>query len=91
MLKQLLSPLNIGMVYMDGISKHRRRLKKRGCVIVRKIAVDTADAAFVRETWKVPNCRSLICTVREVWKGKKQMSCTKRYRCYGRGASEACL
>ena len=48
-------------------------------MIVRKIAVNTADAAFVREAWKVPNCRTLICTVREVWKGKERVSCTPRY------------
>ena len=48
-------------------------------MIIHKIAVNTADADFVREAWNVPNCRSLICKVREVWKGKERLSCTKRY------------
>jgi predicted transposase YbfD/YdcC len=48
-------------------------------VIVHKIAVNTADADFVCKAWDVPNCRSLICKVREVWQGKKRLSCTKRY------------
>jgi hypothetical protein len=48
-------------------------------VIVHKIAMSTADADFVREAWDVPNCRTLICKVREVWKEGKRLSCTKRY------------
>jgi len=48
-------------------------------VIVHKIAVNATDAEFVHKAWNVPNCRSLICKVREVWKGKKRLSCTKRY------------
>ena len=37
-------------------------------MIVRKIAVNTVDADFIREAWGVPNCRTILCTVREVWK-----------------------
>jgi predicted transposase YbfD/YdcC len=48
-------------------------------VIVRKIFVNTADADFVREAWNVPNCRTLLCTVREVWKDGERQSCEKRY------------
>ena len=48
-------------------------------MIVHKIAVNAADAEFVCKAWNVPNCRSLICKVREVWKDKKRVSCTKRY------------
>jgi predicted transposase YbfD/YdcC len=48
-------------------------------VIVRKIFVNTADADFVREAWKVPNCRTLLCTIREVWKNGVRKSCEKRY------------
>ena len=48
-------------------------------MIVHKIAVNTADVAFVREVWDVPNCQSLICKVREVWKDGQRKSCTKRY------------
>ena len=48
-------------------------------MIVRKIAVNTVDAEFVRKAWSLPNCRTLICTVREVWKGKERKSCEKRY------------
>jgi predicted transposase YbfD/YdcC len=48
-------------------------------VIVHKIAVSTADADFVREAWDVPNCRTLVCKVREVWKDGKRLSSTKRY------------
>jgi predicted transposase YbfD/YdcC len=48
-------------------------------VIVRKIVVNTIDADFVREAWHVPNCRTLLCTRREVWKGKRQLSCECRY------------
>ena len=44
-----------------------------------KIAVSRADADYVRDTWEVPNCRTLICKVREVWKGKKRLSRTQRY------------
>jgi hypothetical protein len=48
-------------------------------VIVHKIAVNATDADYVREAWEVPNCRSVICKVREVWKGKERISCSKRY------------
>jgi predicted transposase YbfD/YdcC len=48
-------------------------------VIVHKIAVNTADADFVRKAWDVPNCRTLICKVREVWKDEKRLSFTRRY------------
>ena len=48
-------------------------------MIVHKIVVNTLDADFVREAWDVPNCRSLVCKVREVWKDKERLSCTKRY------------
>ena len=48
-------------------------------MIVHKIAVNATDAEFVCKAWNVPNCRSLICKVREVWKGKKRLSCMKRY------------
>ena len=48
-------------------------------MIVHKIAVNAADAEFVCKAWNVPNCRSLICKVREVWKGKKRLACAKRY------------
>ena len=48
-------------------------------MIVHKIAMNSTDADFVREAWNVPNCRTLICKVREVWKGKERLSCTKRY------------
>ena len=48
-------------------------------MIVHKIAVNAADAEFVCKAWKVPNGRSLICKVREGWKGKKRLSCAKRY------------
>ena len=53
--------------------------KKRGCVIIHKVVINTSDADFVRDAWNVPNCRTLICKVREVWKGKKQLSSKKRY------------
>jgi predicted transposase YbfD/YdcC len=48
-------------------------------VIVRKIVVNTADADFVREAWHVPNCRTLLCTRREVWKDRRRLSCECRY------------
>jgi len=49
-------------------------------VIVRKIAVNTVDADFIREAWEVPNCRTILCTVREVWKdGKLLYPPKKRY------------
>jgi predicted transposase YbfD/YdcC len=48
-------------------------------VIVRKIFVNSADADFVRKAWKVPNCRTLLCTIREVWKNGKRQPCEKRY------------
>jgi len=48
-------------------------------VIVRKIAINTMDAEFVRKAWKVPNCRTLIGIVREVWKNGQRQSCEKRY------------
>jgi hypothetical protein len=57
-----------------------KNLKKRGCVIVRKIAVNTVDADFIREAWEVPNCQTILCTVREVWKdGKLLYPPKKRY------------
>jgi hypothetical protein len=48
-------------------------------VIVRKIVVNTTDADFIREAWNVPNGRTLICTVREVWKDGKWVSRQVRY------------
>ena len=48
-------------------------------MIVRKIFVNTADADFVRTAWNVPNCRTLLCTIREVWKERQLLSCEKRY------------
>jgi predicted transposase YbfD/YdcC len=48
-------------------------------VIVRKIVVNTADAEFICKAWNVPNCRTLICTVREVWKDGKLVSRQVRY------------
>jgi predicted transposase YbfD/YdcC len=48
-------------------------------VIVRKIFVNTTDAEFVREAWNVPNCRTVLCTIREVWKEGQLLSCEKRY------------
>ena len=48
-------------------------------MIVHKIVVNTSDADFVRDAWNVPNCRTLICKFREVWKGKKRLSSKKRY------------
>jgi len=53
--------------------------EKKGCVITRRIWINSADAAFVAKAWNVPNCRTLICTVREVWKGKQRQSCELRY------------
>jgi len=48
-------------------------------VIVRKIFANTADAEYISKAWNVPNCRTVLCTVREVWRGKKLLSSTKRY------------
>ena len=48
-------------------------------MIVRKIFENTADAEFVREAWNVPNCRTVLCTIREVWKDGQLLSCEKRY------------
>jgi predicted transposase YbfD/YdcC len=41
--------------------------------------VNTADADFVCKAWHVPNCRTLLCTIREVWKNGERQSCVKRY------------
>ena len=60
-------------------SKVVQKIEKRGCVINRKIAVNTADTEFVREAWNVPNCCTRICTVREVLKDKERKSCEKCY------------
>ena len=48
-------------------------------MIVRKIVVNTVDADYIREAWDVPNCRTLLCTVREVWKDRKLISRQQRY------------
>ena len=48
-------------------------------MIVRKIVINTVDADFIRVAWNVPNCRTLICTVREVWKDGKLVSRQQRY------------
>lgn len=48
-------------------------------MIVRKIFVNTTDADFVCKAWKVPNCRTLLCTIREVWKDGVRQPCEKRY------------
>jgi hypothetical protein len=60
-------------------------------VIVRKIVVNTVDAEFVREAWKVPNCRTLLCTVREVWRGKRRLSFERRYFVSSLDASQVSL
>jgi len=48
-------------------------------VITRKIVVNTVDADYIRQAWNVPNCRTILCTMREVKKDGKVISCTKRY------------
>jgi predicted transposase YbfD/YdcC len=48
-------------------------------VIVRKIVVNTVDADYICKAWNVPNCRTLICTVREVWRDGKFVSRQQRY------------
>jgi len=48
-------------------------------VITKKIFINTRDAEYVRKTWNVPGCRTLICKVRRVVKNGKEVSCTKRY------------
>jgi predicted transposase YbfD/YdcC len=48
-------------------------------VIVRKIFVNTLDAEFIRVAWNVPNCRTILCTLREVWKDGKLVSRQIRY------------
>jgi predicted transposase YbfD/YdcC len=48
-------------------------------VIVRKVVVNTVDAEYIRKAWNVPNCRTLICAVREVWKDGKLISRQQRY------------
>ena len=48
-------------------------------MIVRKIFVNTTDADYIRKAWNVPNCRTVLCTIREVWKDGKRQPCEKRY------------
>ena len=48
-------------------------------MILHKIAVNTADAEFICKAWNLPNCKTILCTVREVWKGETRLSSAKRY------------
>ena len=48
-------------------------------MITHKIFINTRDAEYVRKTWNVPGCRTLICKVRRVVKNGEEVSYTKRY------------